>query len=57
MKRDICSALMCLLLVMWAGSVQAATRASLDRNQVALGDTVTLSIDSDQAGVAPDCRR
>ncbi len=54
MKRDFCSTLMCLLWVVWAGSVHAATRASLDRNQVALGDTVTLSIDSDQAGAAPD---
>ena len=43
-----------MLLAAWAGSAQAATRASLDRNQVALGETVTLSIDSDQAGAAPD---
>ena len=54
MKRDFCSALVWLLLAMWAGSAQAATRASLDRNQLALGETVTLSIDSDQAGAAPD---
>ena len=38
----------------WVGSAQAATRATLDRNQASLGDTVTLSIDSDQAGAAPD---
>lgn len=54
MKRDFCCALLWLLLAAWAGSAQAATRASLDRNQAALGDTVTLSIDSDQAGAAPD---
>ena len=54
MKLDFRSALMWLLLVTWAGSVQAATRASLDRNQVTLGETVTLSIDSDQADIAPD---
>ena len=54
MKRDFCSALMGLLLAMWAGSVPAATRASLDRNQVTLGEAVTLSIDSDQVGATPD---
>lgn len=54
MKRDYCSAMLWLLLAAWAGSAQAVTRASLDRNQIALGDTVTLSIDSDQAGAAPD---
>lgn len=54
MKRDFRSALVWLLLAAWAGSAQAATRASLDRNQVALSETVTLSIDSDQAGAAPD---
>lgn len=54
MKRDICSALAWLLLAAWAGSAQAVTRASLDRSQVALGETVTLSIDSDQGAAAPD---
>lgn len=54
MKRDFCSALMLLLLLASAGSAQAAARASLDRNQVALGETVTLSIDSDQVGATPD---
>ncbi|MGH8060591.1 MAG: BatD family protein [Pseudoxanthomonas sp.] len=54
MKRDFRSAMLWLLLATWAGSAQAATRASLDRSHVALGDTVTLSIDSDQAGTAPD---
>ncbi|MEO8366048.1 MAG: BatD family protein [Pseudoxanthomonas sp.] len=53
MKRDFCSALL-LLLALWAGSAQAVTRASLDRNQVALGETVTLYLESDQAGSAPD---
>lgn len=54
MKRDFRSVLAWLLLVAWAGSAQAVTRASLDRNQVALGETVTLSIDSDQGDIAPD---
>lgn len=54
MKHYFRSPLMWLLLMAWAGSAQAVTRASLDRNQVALGGTVTLSIDSDQAGAAPD---
>jgi hypothetical protein len=54
MKRDFRSVLMWLLLAACVGSAQATTRASLDRSQVALGDTVTLSIDSDQAGAAPD---
>ena len=54
MKRDFCCALLWLPLAAWVGSAQAATRATLDRNQASLGDTVTLSIDSDQAGAAPD---
>ena len=54
MKLDFRSALMLLLLLASAGSAQAATRASLDRSQVALGETVTLSIDSDQGAAAPD---
>ena len=54
MKRDFRFLLMGLLLLAWMGSTQATTRASLDRNQVALGETVTLSIDSDQPGTAPD---
>jgi hypothetical protein len=54
MKRNSCSALLWLLLAMWSGAAQATARASLDRSQVALGETVTLSIDSDQVGAAPD---
>lgn len=54
MKHYFRSILMWLLLMAWAGSAQAVTRASLDRNQIALGETVTLSIDSDQAGAPPD---
>ena len=54
MKRELCFVWICLLMAAWAGSAQAAARASLDRNQVVLGETVTLSIDSDQAGAAPD---
>ena len=54
MKRDFCSALTWLLLAAWAGSAQAATSVSLDRSQIALGETVTLSIDSDKFDAAPD---
>ena len=54
MKRDFRTALLWFLLAAWVGSAQAVTRASLDRDQVALGETVTLSIDSDQAGAPPD---
>lgn len=54
MKRDVCSLVLWLLLVAGAGSAQAAARASLDSSQVALGGTITLSIDSDQAGATPD---
>ena len=55
MKRDFRSVLMWLLLLLaGTGYAHATTRASLDRNQVALGGTITLSIDSDQAGTAPD---
>ncbi|MEO6102206.1 MAG: BatD family protein [Pseudoxanthomonas sp.] len=57
MKRDFKCAMLCLLLAAWtglAGSAQAATRAWLDRSQLAMGETVTLNIESDQAGTAPD---
>ena len=45
---------MWLILAACAGSAQATTRASLDRHQAALGETITLSIDSDQGAATPD---
>ena len=53
MRPDFFSATLGLLLLALAGSAPATTRASLDRDRIALDETVTLSIESDQAG-APD---
>lgn len=48
-------AVLCLLAsAMGADAAQAATRAWLDRNQVALGESVTLNIETDQAAAVPD---
>ena len=49
--------LACLLSLAFAfaASAQAQTRAWVDRDQVALGDTLTLNIETDQATAsAPD---
>lgn len=55
MKRNLILAVLCLLAsAMGADAAQAATRAWLDRNQVALGESVTLSIETDQVAAAPD---
>ncbi|MET0719171.1 MAG: BatD family protein [Pseudoxanthomonas sp.] len=55
MKRKLILAMSCLLVAALAiGSAQAATRAWLDRNQIALGESVTLNIETDQAAVVPD---
>lgn len=55
MKRNLILALLCVLfLASGIFSAQAVTRASLDRNQVALGESVTLNIESDQASATPD---
>lgn len=43
-----------LLSATWAPTAQAATRAWLDRSEAAAGEAVTLNIETDQAGVAPD---
>ena len=48
--RGACLALLWLL----AGVAGAETRAWLDRSQVREGETVTLNIQTDQPGVAPD---
>ena len=55
MKRDGRFGKWCVLLL-WLVFLpaQATTRAWLDREQVALGEWVTLSIETDQAGARPD---
>ncbi len=55
MKRSLILAVLCLLAsTMGADRAQAATRAWLDRNQIALGESVALNIETDQAAAAPD---
>ena len=55
MKRNLILALLCALTLL-AGITQAhaATRAWLDRGQVAVGEAVTLNIETDQASASPD---
>jgi hypothetical protein len=45
--------LLLLLLLCLPALAQAQTRAWLDRDRVALGETATLNIETDQAGVSP----
>ena len=49
-------AMLCLWLSLLAtGAAQADTRAWLDRDRIVLGESATLNIETDQAGVAaPD---
>lgn len=55
MKRNLILAVLCLLAsAIGADAAQAATRAWLDRNQVALGESVTLNIETDQVAAVPD---
>lgn len=55
MKRNLIRMTCCAVLLMaWIFPALAITRASLDRDQVALGESVTLSIESDQANAVPD---
>lgn len=55
MKRNLILAMLCLLVsAMGADAAEAATRAWLDRNQIALGESVTLNIESDQVAAVPD---
>ncbi len=50
-----CTALLCLLSLLAAFAAQAQTRAWIDRDHVALGETLTLNIETDDAGAAaPD---
>ena len=47
--------LLCAMLVLCAFSAQAATRAWLDRDRIAAGETATLNIETDQATLdSPD---
>lgn len=55
MKRNLILALLCALsLLIGITQAQAATRAWLDREQVAVGEAVTLNIETDQASASPD---
>ena len=55
MKRNLILAVLCLLAsTMGVEAAHAATRAWLDRNQIALGESVALNIQTDQAAAAPD---
>lgn len=55
MKRNLILALLCALsLLVGITQAQAATRAWLDRAQVAVGEAVTLNIETDQASASPD---
>ena len=55
MKRNLILVLLYLLTsAIGVDTAQAATRAWLDRNQVALGESVTLNIETDQAAAVPD---
>jgi hypothetical protein len=53
MKRTASMMLMAVLLWTYA-PVQAATRAWLDRDRIALGESATLNIETDQAAALPD---
>ncbi len=53
MKRTASIMLMTVLLWTFA-PVQAATRAWLDRDQIALGESATLNIETDQVAALPD---
>lgn len=55
MKRNLTLAILCMLLfAIGMGNAHAATRASLDRNRIALGESVVLTIETDQAATLPD---
>lgn len=55
MSRAINAMVMALLLLLLAATAQAQTRAWLDRDRIALGETATLNVQTDQPGVdAPD---
>ena len=51
---SLLTAFACLALLLASGIAHAATRAWLDRSEAREGETVTLNIETDQPGVAPD---
>ncbi|HZF97152.1 MAG TPA: BatD family protein, partial [Pseudoxanthomonas sp.] len=54
MKRKTLLTCLCILALLWgSASAYAAVRASLDRTELALGESVALTIETDQAAV-PD---
>jgi len=54
MRKGFAIGLAMLGLLFQAGTAEAATRAWLDRDQVALGESVTLTIETDQATAIPE---
>lgn len=55
MVRTLKTCVMALALLLPAAGAQAQTRAWLDRDRIAMGETATLNIETDQAGIdAPD---
>ncbi|TWI06214.1 oxygen tolerance protein BatD [Luteimonas cucumeris] len=55
MSRSVARIIILLSLLLPAFALQAQTRAWLDRDQIALGETATLNIETDQSGTdAPD---
>lgn len=55
MKRKLILAVLCLLAsAMGADAAQAATRVWLDSNRIALGESATLNIETDQVAAVPD---
>ncbi|MEP6907849.1 MAG: BatD family protein [Pseudoxanthomonas sp.] len=55
MKHRLLFAISCVLvLLIGVQSTQAATRASLDRNRIALGESATLTLETDQVSATPD---
>jgi len=54
MPRKIVLSSLTMLLLMLCGITQAETRAWLDRDRIAMGETATLNIETEQLGAAPD---
>ena len=55
MKHKLILVLLCALsLLVGITQAQAASRAWLDRGQAAVGEAVTLNIETDQASASPD---
>ena len=54
MRNALLTMLCMLLLAMGMDSACAATRASLDRSRIGLGESLTLTIETDQAAAVPN---